>query len=161
MNIDEDELLAAFLQVAELSHLQLSRSDIRSELLPSPHRRPSRLPKGLQAVYVFFLGDLCLKVGKAGPKTEARFVSQHYGTNAPSTLAKSLLLRRDRLAALVPPEQRSELDGLDEGSVGSWIERNTARLHVFLPDTAGPLPLSLLEAFLQCRFSPVFEGKPA
>jgi hypothetical protein len=42
---------------------------------------------------------------------------------------------------------------------GAWIERNTSRFHVFLPTRAGAPALSLLEAFLQCRLQPVFEGK--
>ena len=161
ISIDEAELLAAFHEAAKLARLRLSLSDVRFEFLPAPHKRPSRLPAGLQAVYAFFLGEACLKVGKAGPKTQARFVSQHYGMNAPSTLAKSLLAHRDRAAALLPAERRSEIAALNEQSVDTWIERNTSRAHVFLPTSVGAFPLSLLEAFLQCRFQPIFEGKVA
>lgn len=85
--LDERELVESFLSVAQLAHLSLGKFDVRIEVLSAPHRRPSRLPEGRQAVYAFFLGDTCLKVGKAGPKTAARFISQHYGFNAPSTLA--------------------------------------------------------------------------
>ena len=128
------------------------------EVLAAPHRRPSRLPEGRQAVYAFFLCDACLKVGKAGPKTAARFISQHYGFNAPSTLAKSLLGHRNRVVKLCPARSDGVMD-LTEESVGRWIENNTSRLHIFLPITVGPFALSLLEAFMQCRFKPVFEGR--
>ena len=111
--------------------------------------------------YAFFLGESCLKVGKAGPKTQARFVSQHYGMSAPSTLARSILANRDRVTEVAPPELRAQITILEKDSVGLWIERNTSRLHVFLPTSAGAFPLSLLEAFLQCRLQPVFEGKVA
>ena len=154
-------MIDAFLQVAELAHTQLTSAHVRHELLPAPHKRPSSLPPGLQAVYAFFLDDRCLKVGKAGPKTQARFTSQHYGMNAPSTLAKSILANLQRLADLLPPERCKEVATLNEATVDPWIERNTARLHIFLPTPAGPLALGLLEAFVQCRLNPVFEGKLA
>lgn len=161
MELDPKELIEAFLQVAELAHTSLARSHVRHEILPAPHRRPSSLPPGSQAVYAFLLGDRCLKVGKAGPKTQARFTSQHYGMNATSTLAKSILANRRRLADILPPMWRNEVDALQEATVGGWIERSTARFHVFLPTAAGALSLSLLEAFVQCRLNPIFEGKVA
>jgi hypothetical protein len=158
---DEPKEIEAFLQVAELAHMRLPSTPVRHELLPAPHKRPSSLPVGLQAVYAFILGDRCLKVGKAGPKTQARFTSQHYGLNAPSTLTKSILANRQRLADLLPPERRDEVAALSEATTRAWIERNTARVHIFLPTEAGPLPLALLEAFVQCRLNPLFEGRVA
>ena len=56
-----------------------------------PHTPPTRLPAGNMAVYMFLLCDDFLKIGKANQRSNARFCSQHYGLNAPSTLAKSLL----------------------------------------------------------------------
>ena len=155
------EMIDAFLQVAELAHTHLTSANVRHEVLPAPHSRPGSLPPGSQAVYAFLLGDRCLKVGKAGPNTQARFTSQHYGINAPSTLAKSILARPQRLADLLPPGRRQEATTLTEATVGPWIERNAARLHIFVPTQAGPLALGLLEAFVQCRLNPVFEGKIA
>ena len=79
--------------------------------------------------------------------------------SAPSTLAKSILANRQLLAAVLPLERRTEIERLNEATVGAWIERNTTRLHVFLPTPIGALPLALLEAFIQCRLNPTFEGK--
>ncbi len=159
MIIDPDEMIQAFLQVAQLARVPLHPLDLRHKLLPARHRPPTELPPGFQAVYAFLLCDRCLKVGKAGPKTQARFTSQHYGMNAPSTLAKSILAHRQRLADVLEPEQRSEVERLDNETAGAWIKQNTTRLHFFLPISTGPLALSLLEAFVQCRLSPSFEGK--
>ena len=156
---DERELIESFLRVAQLARLELAEADVRSEVLAAPHRRPSRLPEGCQAVYAFVLGNTCLKVGKAGPKTAARFISQHYGLNAPSTLAKSILAHRARVAPLLPAQRANQAMDLSEQNVGRWIETNTSRTHVFLPTSAGPFALSLLEAFMQCRFKPLFEGR--
>jgi hypothetical protein len=156
---DIEELLGTFLQIAKLSHLEISRSDIQHECLPPPHTPPTRIApqqpipgwdKGLQATYAFFLGDLCLKVGKVSPNSTARFTSQHYGITTGSTLAKSLLAQRDAIAGL---------QTLSETSVGPWLKRNTSRFHVFLHSEQPAAALSLLEAFLQCRFRPLFEGK--
>src|SRR5690348_2023166 len=143
--LDPEELIDTFLQAAALAHVPFVRSQVKHEMLPAPHKRPGALPPGSQAVYAFLLDNRCLKVGKAGPKTLVRFTSQHYGMNAGSTLARSILANPQRLAELLPATRRSEIDGLQEGTVGRWIERNTARLHVFLPTAVGALPLSLLE----------------
>jgi hypothetical protein len=161
MTVEPKEIVEAFLQVANLAHVPVVESQVRYELLPAPHKHPTNLPPGLQAVYAFLVGDHCLKVGKAGPKTQARFTSQHYGMNAPSTLAKSILANRQYLATILSGARRGEVDAINEATVGAWIERNTARLHVFLPSPLGALPLSLLEAFVQCRLNPTFEGKVA
>lgn len=75
----------------------MSEQDIEVELLPAPHKPPSKLPSGKFAVYAFFRGKDCLKIGKAGTNSQARYVSQHYGFSAPSTLAKSIYSDRDGL----------------------------------------------------------------
>ncbi len=79
MVVEPKEIVQAFLQVANLAHVSVVEAQVRYELLRAPHKRPTSLPPGLQAVYAFLVGDRCLKVGKAGPKTQARFTSQHYG----------------------------------------------------------------------------------
>ena len=91
MALDPAELAETLLLVARLAGVTLQPDDIKIELLPAPHTKPSSLPPVMQAAYAFFLNAHCLKVGKAGPKTQARFTSQHYGASAPSTLAKSIL----------------------------------------------------------------------
>ena len=160
MPVNPVPLREDFLEVARLAGASIPREALRIELLPAPHRRPSRLPPGGQAVYAFFLGDRCLKVGKAGPKTNARFTSQHYGFNAPSTLAKSIDASRDLVARLLSEATGAKETPLPQRDrLGQWIERNTSRLNAFIPVSSGQFALALLEAFLQCRFKPVFEGK--
>jgi hypothetical protein len=159
--IDQGELISVFLQVAQLARLPLAESDVRVEVTSAPHCRPRKLPKGTHGVYAFFLADKCLKVGKAGPKTAARFCSHHYGFHAPSTLAKSMLAHLEQVAALLPKERAAEVMALSEHSIGDWIEANTGRMNVLLPCGSGPFGLSLLEAFLQCRLRPIFEGRTA
>lgn len=153
------ELAKGYFKATRLANIDLEFDDIKTEILAAPHRRPSSLPVGTQAVYAFILGNICLKVGKAGPKTQARFTSQHYGASAPSTLAKSIMRNPNRILNIIPIEKRSEFQSLDMNSVGEWLEQNTSRFHLFLPASAPECALSLAEAFIQCRFRPIYEGK--
>ncbi len=121
MDIDTDELLISFLTAAKLANpsVQLDKSAIQINPRPAPHDPgKSKFREGEeQAVYAFFLNDLCLKVGKAGPHSGARFVSQHYGVKrAGSSLARSLLKYKGCQAfhRLLGDAGRSAIQGLDE-----------------------------------------------
>ena len=83
--------LSDFITVSELAGDSIRRDEIVVEFLDAPHRAPSRLPIGKMAIYGFWRDGAWLKIGKAGPKSQARYTSQHYGINAMSTLAKSLI----------------------------------------------------------------------
>ncbi len=137
-----------FTAAAALAGVPIPSSEIEIVELTAPHRRPSSLPKGKLAVYAFIYGERCLKVGKAGQRSAARYCSQHYGMSAPSTLAKSLLANQSRIG----------VSGLSEENVGEWICQNTRRVNFLLPSSRGIFLLSLLEAFVQCRLNPEFEG---
>jgi len=47
---------------------------------------------------------------------------------------------------------------IGEHTVGHWIKQNTDRVNFLIPESFGIPLLSLLEAFLQCRLKPCFEG---
>ena len=82
-------LLQDFKKVAKLTGVSIAQSDLTVEMLRAPHKPPARLPNGQMAVYVFTFNDECLRVGKVGPKSEARYVSQHYNPkSSKSNLAK-------------------------------------------------------------------------
>jgi hypothetical protein len=157
--VDQGEIVQAFLRVAQLATLSLAESDIHVDFRPAPHRRPTRLPADRHGVYVFLLGATCLKVGKAGPKSAARFCSHHYGHNAQSTLARSILAHPEKVAARLPARRGAEVMALSKHGVGAWIEANTCRMNVLLPCSTGRFALSLLESFLQCRLKPLFEDR--
>ncbi len=74
---EPEKLIEDFLQIAQISGVLLPRHKIEMEILYAPHHQPTRLPTGKKAIYVFSMMGCCLKVGKAGPKTKARFTSQH------------------------------------------------------------------------------------
>ena len=145
-------LLDDFLAAATLGKIELPLDAISTEILPMPHQAPSSLPRGKAAVYTFATNDRVLKVGKAGPNSNARYTSQHYNPHsAQSTLASSIL--KDRA--------RWQEHSLNENNVSAWIKRNTHRVN-YLLDAGVPKSkwvLNLLEAFVQCRLQPVYEGR--
>ena len=149
-----DNLITDFVRVTALAGMPIQTPDLTHELRRAPHM-PRSLPTGVQAVYVFSLtspSNLVLKVGKVGANSNARFQSQHYLPHAAkSTLAKSLLAHPERWSQL-------GIQTIDTTTVGGWLRQHTDRDHFFLAATQPAFLLSLLEAFLQCRFRPLFEG---
>jgi hypothetical protein len=144
------EALTDFREVAGLAGSSFSVESIEVQIASKPHKPPRALPPGKMAVYAFFLNGRALKVGKAGPKSAARFASQHYSPlSANSNLAKSILANASALG----------ISKLDESSVGEWIRAHTDRANLLLPASAGIPILSLLESFLHVRWKPVFEGR--
>ena len=159
MAFDPQEIVDTLVEAGRLAGVSIELHEIRHEVLPAPHRRPSSLPVGAQAMYAFLLGNACLKVGKAGPKSQARFTSQHYGDKAWSTLAKSIIKDKSPILKLVSAGARREIEELTIASAGHWLEQNTARFHIFLPAIAPACALAFAEAFAQCRLRPIYEGK--
>lgn len=142
-------LIDDFRKVVVLAGVSLPPAALSVETLPAPHKPPSALPSGKMAVYVFIWNGHCLKVGKVGPKSQARFTSQHYNpASSSSNLAKSLVAGHGKLG----------LSGITESNAGAWIKANADRVHFLLNTECGVPVLTLLESFLQCRLKPVFEG---
>ena len=145
---DVESALSAFVSVTELAGDPIRHDEIVVEFLEAPHRSPSSLPKGKMAIYGFWADGVWLKFGKAGPKSQARFTTHHYGVNSLSTLAKSL----------VADPRFADVADFDPLQPGAWIRQSTNRLNLLLPVERGPEMLSLLEAFLHVRFKPRYEG---
>jgi len=83
---------------------------------------PLPLPVNHSAVYVFTHGDTYLKVGQAGPESNARYQSQHYSpSSSPSNLAKSLI-NDHNYSALI-----------GDTKVKAWIRSNTHRFNILIP----------------------------
>lgn len=146
------ELIRNFAQVSALAGMPVSETQIRHELIKPPHT-PLVLPPNVSAVYVFSLAsksEIVLKVGKAGPKSAARFVSQHYlASSCKSNLAKSICSAQHKWEFL-------GISNIGPNNVGHWLRSHTDRDHFFIEKAAALV--SLLECFLQCRLKPLFEG---
>ena len=150
MNRDPKSIRDDFLKVAMLAGIDMQPNSICVECLRAGRHEPPDLPRGKVAVYVFSTCECVLKVGKAGPRSQARYKHQHYNPDSTkSNLAKSI--RED--------ETRWREHNLNNKDVGEWIKANTNRVN-FILDAAyyGPT-LNLLEAFVQCRLEPIYEGR--
>ena len=148
-NGDQEKLVRDFLVAAELAGIEIQRGDICAEILPMPHTPPTRLPKGKMAVYVFATEDCVLKVGQAGKNSSARYANHHYNPDSScSNLAKSLL----------KDEEAVQEHGFNAEQVGDWIKENTNRWNFLMDADFGKPVLTLLEAFVQCRLRPRYEG---
>jgi len=147
--VDPKQLIADFASVAALAGVAMPDESIIIETSKAPHVPPTSLPSDKMAVYVFIWQGRCLKIGKVGPKSQARYTSQHYNPNSSkSNLAKSILNNKYDLG----------LPDLDAATVGIWLKNQTDRIDFLLDQRLGIPILSLLEAFLQCRLRPAFEG---
>ena len=143
-----ENALLAFIKVAKLAGETVASSDIKVEFLDAPHK-PRGLPNGYMAVYAFWWNDLWLKVGKVGPNSNARYLSQHYNPgSAQSTLAGSLVQDPNML----------DVCDFDPQNPGHWIKASTCRVNILIPSNRRKELLSLLEAFLHVRLRPHYEG---
>jgi len=147
--VDSIKILNDLVKVLHLSGVPYEDGDIEIEDLGVPHEPPKSIPEGKMAVYSFFYNGKALKVGKAGPKSKARYTSQHYSAgSAPSTLAASL-------------ENKPEEIGLSKSDVSNskeWLKEHTQRINFIIQSKLGVDTLNLIEAFLIAKLSPVYEG---
>lgn len=124
--------------------------------------KPTRL-NNEKGVYVFLLQNVCFKVGKAGPKSGPRWSSQHYNwdSSTPSSFTKSISKDMERFKSFFPKEKWAEIDSLDKENSQSWIKNNISRIEFKISDEESDIALNLLEALVQFRLKPEYEGKSA
>ena len=112
-----------------------------------PHQ-PKSLRPGTMGVYTFSYNGEFLKIGKAGPSSNPRFLYQHYKSgSAMSTLSGSLLSDSSMV----------EL-GISDENVGQWIKDNCRRVDILINTDLGILTLELIEALLHYKYEPKYEG---
>lgn len=124
----------------------ISKNDYKIEDLGIPHNMP-KLQKGKCAVYMFFYNDLALKIGKVNEKSNARYSYQHYGFNAKSTLAKSIVSDKNFLS-----------EHVNSSNVSEWIKSHTRRIDIIVDVKCGDAAVELIEAIMHYRFRPRYEG---
>lgn len=128
----------------ETSREERDYLDVEAEIWPDTPLGLTRM----MGVYTFWFEGDFLKIGKAGPSSNARFLSQHYNPrSARSTLAASILLDR-----------RMQEKGITENNVGDWIKNNCRRVDILLDSDLGIFTLELIEAALHYKYEPIYEG---
>jgi len=144
-----NEVRESFTKVSELANFQIDIDDIEVEILMAGNTHvPTRLKQGYMAAYIFKNDDICFKVGKVGARSNARYQFQHYNPySSRSNLARSILNDNDL-----------NLNFENQNNVGEWIKNNITRINLLLHEKHKIFLLNLLEAFLQCRLKPRYEG---
>jgi len=146
--LEIEQSLSLFTAVAELAHSPISMDEMTVEFCEAPHHQATRLSQGRVAIFGFWADGEWLKICKAGVATKDRYVYQQYTFGAGKTLAKSLIATHK-----VRP-----IAGFEPEVPGVWIDATTHRVNIILAARRGPAVLSLLEAFLQARLKPRYEG---
>lgn len=144
-----EDALKDFVTVADLAGEPIMLDELIVEFLPAPHQPPSSLPSKKMAIYAFWWNNEWLKIGQVGPKSNARYTSQHYTGSAMSTLVGSLASDPDM----------EKIDGFNKHNPGDWIRKSTCRANVLIPVERHKRLLTLLEVFLHMRLKPRYEGK--
>ncbi len=119
--------------------------EIEVEIQDAPHV-PKPLPAGKQAVFAFLCEGRVFLVGRVGPRSKARFQSQHYSSSSsPSNFAKLL-------------EQNKGALGLDiaRGREGEWIKERCTRINFYAPADTPTEEMKRLKEYLELRMKPVF-----
>jgi len=159
---DIDSVVAQFLERGRSVAHNSSPPILRWRSSAYPHTAVA-LRKGWQGVYAFEFGTEWLKLGKAGPNSNARWVSQHYNASRSlSNLAWSPL-RYTHLSSFnhprLPTNLRTELMAAPPDALGDWIKKHTARVNFTIRAELGPVALDRLEHIAQNVLKPVFEGR--
>ena len=123
--------------------------------------KPTTLKMDEKGVYVFLTENYCFKVGKAGPKSQARWNSQHYNldTSTPSTFPKSIMQNLNRFKKFFPKNKHAEIDELCKQNIKQWIKENVSRIEFVIFANEPKHALNLLEALVQFRLRPKYEGR--
>ena len=129
----------------------ITENDYIIEDMGCPHLQPKKLKNGYAAIYMFIReyggGFKFLKIGKANANSNARFCSQHYGFNAPSTLSKSICSDKEFIGI-----------GVSNDNVKDWLLNNTHRINIYIKSDCGKAATELIEAILHYKYRPRFEG---
>jgi hypothetical protein len=145
--MDLNESGRKVLHVIQLAGVPILEGQIRMIDQGVPHR-PSSLPKGTVGIYLFFFQYECVKIGKAGSKSNARFLSQHYNPeSSQSNLAKSIVL-----------DNNFSYKQLSKENIGDWMKSNLRRVDFLIDESLGIFVPNFVEAFLHLCLKPRYEG---
>ena len=127
--------------------------------------RPTTLKSNQKGVYVFLLNSsCCFKVGKAGSKSPARWNSHHYNIDksTPSTFTKSILKNLTSFKSFFNKSLHEDINNLEKNKNSKeWIRNNISRIEFIISSDESDIALNFLEALIQLRLKPIYEGKNA
>jgi len=142
---------------AEFTGLSGVGCEVRFSKRGETHKA-SALKKNQEGVYVFLNDWYCLKVGKAGKKSQPRWTSHHYTLNdkIPSSLPKSF--RKNEVKFKKAFNNTQDMSTLRKETIREFVEKNTDRIEFVLSDQKDHRAVNLLEAYVQFKLNPLYEG---
>ena len=128
----------------ECEHPMINEKDFQVNIQLKGRKKDNSLPSNCIAVYLFFYGEHCLKIGQIGINSKARFQSHHYNPKSyKSNLANSILS---------DSAMCSVISGSD---IKEWLKTNTDRLDVIIKSSGDKhldkIVLNFIEGLLQYR----------
>lgn len=147
--LNTKEIFKIIKQVSLILGKPLTPKEIEIIDAGCPHKQPSSLDENTAAVYCFALDEKILKIGKANKKSSARFVSQHYGFSAPSTLAKSLYNDHSMKTKGLPNNKKD---------MKKWMLNNLHRIDIIIKCNYPEWATTLIEGILHYKYNPLYEG---
>jgi len=149
-----EALKQSCIAVAGLAGSELSSPDIGVDRLEAPHRAPSE--DRTRIVYIFFLRQKPLKVGKSAALRRGTRLGNNYNPSVGGSLAGAILECKDAVKGVAPEELHSEIDSLRRDGIKSWMERNLTLVRFRFNRATAPEVIVLLEQFVRCRVRPLF-----
>ena len=143
----ENEFEKIIVDISKMLGRPIEKEKYKIIDLGCPHQ-PLSLPNQMMGVYAFWYADKFLKIGKAGPRSNARFLSQHYNPrSARSTLAASILT-----------DIEMQNKGITKDNIADWIKNNCRRIDIVFDVDVGIFAIELIEAALHYKYEPIYEG---
>ena len=159
MITNPQELIERFVLAANQAvDCDLTVADISHDSWQAPHTAKDLKPRH-GAVYVFTLSRTskaeaqpgrALKVGKAGPNSNARFRYQHYKSGSAMSTLAGAIENNPMLWSYIGYCESSQ-------DVGEWIRKNTDRDNFYIHEDKREY-IGLLEVYIKANLGPVFEG---
>ena len=151
------EILQTLSSVFNAIGKNIDLSNINITFQDSGHDNPI-FCEGKMYIYSFWFDKIenPLKIGKAGPKSKARYTHHHYNCNSSrSCLAKQILSDTNFI-------KNYNVDVSSGKKLNEWIHKNCKRINIEMPydiDNEYDLfTLELIEAILHNMYAPLYEG---
>lgn len=142
----KNKIYAATTQFTCITNIKIQEINLKKG--SEHHENLKKLPPKTQGVYIFYNESGCFKVGRAGPGSNARWVSNNYSIyTGSSTFAKSLQKN-------MPKHNKNKIQKL--------IKNNFSRYQLIIPaeeSMKDKFSLNLLESLVQYHLEPLFEGR--
>lgn len=158
----ESNIKPKILEVFSVLGKKIDINQINIIPLHKGHSTP-KFNKGKMYVYSFWFENnekeiIPLKIGKAGPKSAARYTSHHYNMNSSQSCLAKRISKDDNF---ITENNLMEISK-DSKELNKWIKENCHRIDIEMPfdenNNFDLYTLELVEAIFHNLYKPKYEG---